>query len=171
MSSTIPLPPREQLCNRYCSNKQQLSSSPHAHSFEWGPAENKQQRSNKNWPRIRSTSGAWGNSYIHVTGKKQEKNPKGTGEGRHKTLSKGLRSGNTRALRHSRVKSVNTPATSLVVKSRNQQRNDSFCQNSQHHRSTEGLVATGATGDSPNAVRLGGGGERERSFIDNHEVT
>ena len=25
MSSTLPLPPREQLCNRYCSNKQQLA--------------------------------------------------------------------------------------------------------------------------------------------------
>jgi len=28
MSSTVPLPQREQLCNRYCINKQQLSFSP-----------------------------------------------------------------------------------------------------------------------------------------------
>jgi hypothetical protein len=49
MSSTIPLYPREQLCTRYCSNKQQQGgcqdpwvlaavNSPYANSFIIGPA-------------------------------------------------------------------------------------------------------------------------------------
>jgi hypothetical protein len=45
MSSTLLLPPREQLCNRSCSNKTHthstcppLSSSPHANIFVIGPA-------------------------------------------------------------------------------------------------------------------------------------